>query len=93
MSTADSRPVRTWPGRRAGRPHAAYRAPPLETGERIRTIVRTDDEELRINWALYEEKPYAALWMWTWDRSGRWWPHSKRRLSILGFASWRTSPT
>ena len=63
-------------------PHAGDRHPPLETGERNRTIVRTDDEELRINWALYEGNPYVSLRMWTRDRSGRWWPDSKRGLSI-----------
>ena len=83
MSTADSRPVRTPAGSPRGQtPTRATGAPPLETGERIRTIVRTDDEELRINWALYEGNPYVSLRMWTRDRSGRWWPDSKRGLSI-----------
>jgi hypothetical protein len=57
-------------------------SPPTETGQRIATLDRGPDEQVRINWSEYESHPYISLRMWTRDRRGRWWPDSKRGLSI-----------
>jgi hypothetical protein len=56
--------------------------PPGETGRRISTIPRGDNEELRISWDEFNSHPYLSLRLWTRDRQGRWWPDARRGLSI-----------
>jgi Transcriptional Coactivator p15 (PC4) len=58
-------------------------APPAETGQRLATLARGRDEELRVNFSTYEGSPYLSLRMWTRDRrTGHWWPDSKRGCSV-----------
>lgn len=57
-------------------------SPPAETGQRIATLDRGPDEQVRINWSEYESHAYISLRMWTRDRRGQWWPDSRRGLSI-----------
>jgi hypothetical protein len=55
-------------------PQRRYGTPPQETGERLATLPRARGEELRINWAVYEGRPYVSTRLWTQDEHGGWWP-------------------
>jgi len=57
-------------------------AAPIETGERIGTIDRSETEQLRIVWAEYNGSPYVGVRLWTRDRRGHWFPDAKRGLAI-----------
>ena len=47
------------------------------------TIARSADEEIRVNWAEYEGKPYVSVRLWNRDRdNGTWWPDAKKGMSI-----------
>lgn len=63
-------------------PQRQHNKPPAETGQRLATIARSNDEELRVNWCEYEGKPYLSLHLWNRDRDGQWWPDGKRGMSV-----------
>src|SRR4051794_33836849 len=57
--------------------------PPEENGERLGTIARDADTEIRVNWAHHEGHPYVAIRAWNRDRqTGYFWPDKHRGLSI-----------
>jgi hypothetical protein len=56
--------------------------PPVETGERLATIERGPDEQIRVCWCTYENKPYVSLRLWKRSHDGSWWPDAKRGMSI-----------
>jgi hypothetical protein len=56
--------------------------PPTENGRRIGTIERSATEEIRVNWAEYEGKPYLSLRLWKRGDDGGWWPDGKRGMSV-----------
>lgn len=63
-------------------PRTERRPPPADTGKRLATIQRGDDEELRVSWAEYEGRPFLSLRVWKRDRSGSWWPDKARGLTV-----------
>ena len=81
MSTADDLRTRADRLRRAIPPQRRAE-PPKENGERLATIDRSHEEQIRINWCTYEGKPYVSIRLWTRSRDGSWWPDGKRGLSI-----------
>ncbi len=56
--------------------------PPTENGERLATLERGDDEQVRINWATYEGHPYVSFRLWTRDQLGQWWPDKARGITV-----------
>jgi hypothetical protein len=48
--------------------------PPDDLGERLATISRGRDEELRVRLKEYEGHPFISLEKWQRDGQGRWWP-------------------
>jgi hypothetical protein len=56
--------------------------PPQETGRRIGTVIRSADEELRVNWCEYEGKLYVSLRLWTRDQQGGCWPDPKKGMTV-----------
>lgn len=58
------------------------RPPPVDTGERLATIRRSDSEELRVSWAEYEGHHFLSLRMWTQDIDGDWWPDKTKGCTV-----------
>jgi hypothetical protein len=53
-------------------------SPPAESGLRRAKLPRRDGrEELRVNLAEYQGRPYLAVRLWQRDQSGAWWPTRK----------------
>jgi hypothetical protein len=67
---------------RSALPERRQATPPPETGRRIGTITRSKDEEIRVNWAEYQGKPYVSLRMWNRSDDGSWWPDAKKGMSV-----------
>jgi hypothetical protein len=63
-------------------PERRQAKPPEENGRRLATVSRGPDEELRVNWSFYENKPFLSLRIWTRDDHGQWWPDGKRGVAI-----------
>lgn len=61
---------------------APERTPPEENGERLATIQRGDDEELRLSWARYNNHPFLNVRVWKKDDAGAWWPEKSKGLSV-----------
>lgn len=61
----------------------AYREPPQERGKRLLTLPRKPDgsEELRVNLAEYNGRPYLSLTVWSRNAHGDFWP-TKKSVSI-----------
>ena len=57
-------------------------SPPEDTGQRLATVARSPDEELRVSWCTYEGRPYLSLRLWTRDDRGGWWPDSKKGITV-----------
>jgi hypothetical protein len=55
-------------------PRPEQPAPPQEQGERLATLPRNQGEELRINLAEYDGRPYLALRIWARGSDGNLWP-------------------
>lgn len=51
--------------------------PPAEDGERLLTLPRGGEQELRLNLCEYEGRPYLALRLWERGRGGAWFPTRK----------------
>ena len=49
------------------------RTPPQESGDRLATLSRGPDEELRVNWDRYNDRNFVSLRVWKRQR-GQWWP-------------------
>lgn len=58
------------------------RAPPEENGERLVTIQRGEDEEVRLSWATYNGRPFLNVRVWKKDDAGAWWPEKSKGLSV-----------
>lgn len=58
------------------------RTAPVERGERLATIARSDSEELRVTWDAYEGRPYLSLRFWTRGADGQWWPEKAKGLTV-----------
>jgi hypothetical protein len=67
---------------RSAIPERRTATPPPENGRRLATCQRGPDEELRVNWADYEGRPYLSLRLWTRDDHGQWWPDGKRGMAV-----------
>ena len=57
-------------------------APPEDTGQRLATIARGKDEELRLSLAEFEGKPFISVRVWAQNRDGAFWPVAKKGCSI-----------
>ena len=55
---------------------------PEEDGQRLATMQRGPDEEIRVTWRTYEGRPYVAIRFWTRKFDGQWWPDKGRGISI-----------
>ena len=62
--------------------NAPDRAPPEENGERLVTIQRGEDEEIRLSWARYNGRPFLNVRMWKKDDAGAWWPEKSKGMSV-----------
>jgi hypothetical protein len=56
--------------------------PPQESGKRIGTVKRSENEEIHINWSEFEGKPFVSVPLWTRANDGTWWPDPQRGLSF-----------
>ena len=56
--------------------------PPEERGQRLASIPRGRDEELRISLDEYEGRPYVSVRVWARGTGGSWWPVKAKGLSI-----------
>jgi hypothetical protein len=45
-------------------------------------IKRSADQEIRAEWSWYEGHAFNSVRVWNRDRHGKWWPDSKRGVSI-----------
>lgn len=57
-------------------------SPPQEQGERLATLPRNQNEELRINLAEYNGRPFIGLRIWAKGSDGNFWPVKGKGLSI-----------
>jgi hypothetical protein len=65
------------------RPDDEQPSAPVETGRRLATFPRGQDQELRVALAEYQGRPYVSLRVWALDsRSGQWWPVKGKGCSV-----------
>ena len=58
------------------------RTAPVENGERLVTIARNDNDELRLNWAEYNGHNFLNVRVWTQSDDGQWFPHRDKGLTV-----------
>jgi hypothetical protein len=61
---------------------APDRSPPEENGERLVTIQRGEDDEVRLSWARYSGRPFLNVRVGKTDDAGTWWPEKSKGLSV-----------
>jgi hypothetical protein len=54
---------------------------PQDDGERIGVIHISEDEEIRISWCTYNDRPYVNIRTCT-RKNGSWWPEPRKGLTI-----------
>lgn len=82
---------RTAGGTVTGANHAAAAAPaapvpvklaPVDNGERLGTIPRSDSEELRVSWGEYQGHHFLNLRVWVKDAHDQWWPDKTKGCTV-----------
>lgn len=63
-------------------PERRQAQPPEENGRRLACVGRGPDEELRIHWSTYQDRPFLSLRLWVRNDQGQWWPDPKRGMAI-----------
>ena len=58
------------------------RKAPVENGERLVTIARNDNDELRLNWAEYNGHNFLNVRVWTQGDDGQLFPHRDKGLTV-----------
>jgi hypothetical protein len=58
------------------------RTAPVDTGERLATLERSDSEQVRVSWAEYEGKPFLSIRLWTRGADGQWWPDKTKGITV-----------
>lgn len=59
------------------------KGPPEENGQRIATIARGDDEELRLSWAEYNGRHFLNIRIWRKaDDGAAWFPDKTKGLTV-----------
>ena len=58
------------------------RKAPVENGERLVTIPRNDNDELRLNWAEYNGHNFLNVRVWTQGDDGQLFPHRDKGLTV-----------
>ena len=59
----------------------APRLAPEERGERLATIARGEDEQLRLAWDEFNGAPYLSIRVWR-SENGTWWPDKTKGCSV-----------
>lgn len=59
-----------------------HREPPAETGQRLGTLKRGEEEEVRINWDEYKGHNFLSIKLWRRDSDGGWWPDKSKGITI-----------
>ena len=54
---------------------------PEENGVRLATIPRYGGDEIRLNWASYEGRPFLNIRVWA-ENNGKWWPQKEKGLTV-----------
>lgn len=55
---------------------------PVDTAERLATLERSENEEVRVSWAEYEGKPFLSIRLWTRGADGQWWPDKTKGITV-----------
>lgn len=55
---------------------------PVDRGERLATLPRSDSEEVRVSWDSYEGRPYLSIRLWTRNARGEWWPDKAKGITV-----------
>lgn len=55
---------------------------PVENGQRLATFQRGASEEMRVNWASFNNHPFLALRVWHCGMDGVWRPDPKRGCTV-----------
>jgi hypothetical protein len=67
--------------------HAQVAAPgtrqvPVDRGERLATVARSDSGEVRVSWDSDEGRLCLSIRLWTRNARGEWWPDKAQGISV-----------
>lgn len=60
----------------------AVKQAPVDNGERLGTIPRSDSEELRVSWGEYQGHHFLNLRVWVKDAHDQWWPDKTKGCTV-----------
>lgn len=63
------------------KPTTAKQAPE-ENGIRLATILRSDGDELRVNWSEFKGRNFVNLRIWSQGDNEQWWPQKDKGLTV-----------
>ena len=66
----------------AGKSQKSDDKAPQENGQRLATIQRADDEELRLNWSEFKGRHFLNIRVWKKHSDGSWYPQKDKGLTV-----------